>query len=64
MLHLASGERGAFSVGGMASKLRAVKALRRGGRPNRHRHRYRHPAQLAAIVAGGGRCTRFLPQAR
>lgn len=63
VLHLASGERGAFSVGGMASKLRAVKAAVGAGVQTAIANG-RQPAQLAAIVAGGGRCTRFLPAAR
>lgn len=62
VLHLAEEEKGAFSVGGMGSKLKAVaEAVSRGvecviasGR---------HPEQIAELAAGGGIGTRF-PLAR
>jgi glutamate 5-kinase len=59
VLNFARGDRGKFSIGGMATKLQAVKlsvdagietVIMNGSRPER----------LADVVAGGGLCSRFL----
>lgn len=51
-------DKGRFSIGGMASKLAAVKFAVSHGIET-HIANGRHPERLAAIVAGGGLSTRF-----
>lgn len=58
VLHLAEEEKGAFSVGGMNSKLRAVKEAVGGGIECIIASG-RHPEQIADLVEGRGVCTRF-----
>jgi len=60
--HLASAERGQFSVGGMASKLQAVKLAVDSGIPAVIGHG-RKPGVLTRIVAGESIGTRFTPPA-
>ncbi len=54
-------DRGRFSMGGMASKLSAVKFAVEAGIETCIAHG-RHPERLADIVAGEGVCTRFRPR--
>lgn len=54
-------DKGRFSMGGMASKLSAVKFAVRAGIET-HIANGRHPERLAEIVAGSGVSTKFLPQ--
>lgn len=58
VLHLAADEKGALSVGGMASKLRAVADAVEGGIECIIASG-RHPEQIADLVEGRGTCTRF-----
>jgi glutamate 5-kinase len=58
VLHLAQDEKGKHSVGGMASKLRAVSEAVRGGVACIIASG-RHPEQIADLVEGGGSGTRF-----
>ena len=58
VLHLAEEEKGAFSVGGMNSKLRAVKEAVEGGIECIIASG-RHPEQIADLAEGKGICTRF-----
>jgi glutamate 5-kinase len=51
-------DKGRFSMGGMASKLAAVKFAVDAGIETVIAHG-RHPERLAEIVRGGGMCTRF-----
>ncbi len=51
-------DKGRFSMGGMASKLDAVKFAVEAGIETHITHG-RHPERLAAIVAGNGISTRF-----
>jgi len=51
-------DKGRFSMGGMASKLSAVKFAVDAGIETVIAHG-RHPERLAEIVRGGGTCTRF-----
>lgn len=53
------GDKGKFSMGGMASKLAAVKFAVDAGIETHIAHG-RHPERLAGIVAGGGISTRFI----
>lgn len=55
-------DRGKFSIGGMASKLTAVRHAVEHGIETHIAHG-RHPERLAAILAGHGRSTRFLAKA-
>jgi glutamate 5-kinase len=55
------GDKGRFSMGGMASKLAAIKFALDAGIETHIAHG-RHPERLAAIVAGHGLSTRFNPQ--
>ncbi|MCF7731705.1 MAG: glutamate 5-kinase [Akkermansiaceae bacterium] len=54
------GDRGRFSMGGMASKLAAIKFAVAAGIETHIAHG-RHPERLAAIITGGGISTRFPP---
>jgi glutamate 5-kinase len=54
------GDKGRFSMGGMASKLAAIKFAVDAGIETHIAHG-RHPERLAAILAGDGISTRFLP---
>lgn len=58
VLHLAQDEKGKHSVGGMPSKLRAVREAVMGG-VECVIASGRHPEQLADLVDGAGSCTRF-----
>ncbi|MEZ0386695.1 MAG: glutamate 5-kinase, partial [Verrucomicrobium sp.] len=58
VLHLAQEDKGAFSVGGMGSKLRAV-ADAISGNVECIIASGRHPEQIADLVEGGGIGTRF-----
>lgn len=58
VLHLAQEEKGEFSVGGMASKLKAVRDAVAGG-VECIIASGRHPEQLADLVEGNGTGTRF-----
>lgn len=58
VLHLAQEATGAFSVGGMGSKLRAVQEALHGG-VSCIIASGRHPEQITALVEGGGVGTRF-----
>jgi glutamate 5-kinase len=53
------GDKGRFSMGGMASKLQAVKFAVEAGIETHIAHG-RHPERLAGIVAGNGISTKFL----
>jgi len=53
-------DKGKFSMGGMASKLKAVQTALDSGIEACIAHG-RHPARLADIIAGHGICTRFTP---
>jgi glutamate 5-kinase len=53
-------DRGKFSIGGMASKLSAVRLAVENGIETYIAHG-RHPERLAAILSGEGTSTRFLP---
>lgn len=55
-------DRGKFSIGGMASKLTAVRHAVDNGIETHIAHG-RHPERLASILAGTGLSTRFLPRA-
>lgn len=55
-------DRGKFSIGGMASKLQAVKHAVNAGVETHIAHG-RHPERLASILSGTGISTRFLAQA-
>ena len=59
VMGLASGERGNLSVGGMKTKLLAVKLAVDAGIETVIASGYR-PEQLGELIAGRGRCTRFL----
>lgn len=54
------GDQGRFSMGGMASKLAAIKSAVAAGIETHIAHG-RHPERLAAIITGGGISTRFPP---
>ena len=54
-----NGEKGALSVGGMKTKLQAVKLAVEAGIETMIASGYR-PEQLGELIAGGGRCTRFV----
>ena len=54
-------DRGKFSIGGMASKLAAVRLAVENGIETHIAHG-RHPERLASILAGNGLSTRFLPK--
>ncbi|MEI6653191.1 MAG: glutamate 5-kinase [Verrucomicrobiota bacterium] len=56
------GDKGRFSMGGMASKLASIKFALEAGIET-HIANGRHPERLADILAGHGISTRFLPQA-
>jgi glutamate 5-kinase len=56
------GDRGRFSMGGMASKLEAIRFAVEAGIET-HIANGRHPERLADIVAGRGLSTRFVPAA-
>ena len=58
VMGLASDEKGALSVGGMQTKLLAVKLAVEAGIETVIASGYR-PEQLGDLIAGGGRCTRF-----
>jgi glutamate 5-kinase len=58
VLHLAQEEKGEFSVGGMASKLKAVSEAVNGG-VECIIASGRHPEQIADLAEGSGICTRF-----
>ena len=58
VLHFAQEEKGSLSVGGMVSKLRAVKEAVQGGIECVIASG-RHPEQVSAVVEGGGIGTRF-----
>jgi glutamate 5-kinase len=60
VLHHVRDDKGRFSMGGMASKLSAVKFAVDAGIETCIAHG-RHPERLAEIVAGSGLCTRFRP---
>jgi glutamate 5-kinase len=55
------GDKGRFSMGGMASKLAAIKFAVQAGIETHIAHG-RHPERLAEIVAGHGISTRFRPK--
>lgn len=55
---LVVGTKGKFSIGGMASKLEAVRHARDAGIETIIAHG-EHPERLSEIVEGGGICTRF-----
>ena len=55
-------EKGRFSMGGMASKLAAIKFAVEAGIET-HIANGRHPERLAGILAGNGFSTRFQPRA-
>lgn len=54
------GDKGRFSMGGMASKLEAIRFALDAGIETHIAHG-RHPERLAAIAAGHGLSTRFIP---
>jgi glutamate 5-kinase len=58
VLDFASGQSGRFSIGGMASKLKAVKLAVESGVPTLIANG-RHPERLRELVNGGGIGTRF-----
>lgn len=58
VLDFASGQSGRFSIGGMASKLKAVKLAVESGVPTLIANG-RHPERLRELVRGGGIGTRF-----
>lgn len=60
VLHFARDEKGQYSVGGMASKLKAVEQAVRAGIETIIANG-RRPEQIPALVAGGGTGTRFAP---
>lgn len=60
VLSFARQEKGSLSVGGMESKLRAVKSAVEAGIETVIASGF-HPEQLGEIVAGNGFCTRFRP---
>ena len=60
---LANGSKGRFSVGGMISKLEAVKMAVEAGITTVIING-RHPERIAAVVAGKETGTRFIPKAR
>ncbi|MFC5051472.1 glutamate 5-kinase [Rubritalea spongiae] len=53
-------DKGKFSIGGMASKLKAVKVALDSGVPTVIAHG-KHPERLLEITQGSGLCTRFHP---
>ncbi|MFT5108257.1 MAG: glutamate 5-kinase, partial [Pseudoalteromonas tetraodonis] len=59
VMGLASDEKGALSVGGMQTKLLAVKLAVEAGIETVIASGYK-PEQLADLIAGRGRCTRFV----
>jgi len=59
VMGLANTETGALSVGGMQTKLVAVKLAVEAGIETVIASGY-HPEQLGELLAGGGRCTRFV----
>jgi glutamate 5-kinase len=59
VMGLANDETGALSVGGMQTKLQAVKLAVGAGIETVIASGYR-PEQLPDLIAGGGRCTRFV----
>jgi glutamate 5-kinase len=61
VLHHVQGDKGRFSMGGMASKLAAIQFALEAGIET-HIANGRHPERLAAILAGDGISTRFRPQ--
>jgi glutamate 5-kinase len=61
VLHHVRLEKGRFSMGGMASKLAAIKFAVAAGIET-HIANGRHPERLAGIVAGKGYSTRFHPR--
>lgn len=61
VLGFARDEKGQLSVGGMASKLRAVEAAVNAGIETVIANG-RKPEQIPALVRGSGRCTRFFPR--
>ncbi len=61
VLHHVRGDKGRFSMGGMASKLTAIKFALEAGIET-HIANGRHPERLAGILAGHGHSTRFLPR--
>jgi glutamate 5-kinase len=61
VFHHVRGDKGRFSMGGMASKLAAIQFALEAGIETHIAHG-RHPERLAAIVAGQGLSTRFRPQ--
>ncbi len=63
VFHHVRNDKGRFSMGGMASKLSAVKFAVEAGIETCIAHG-RHPERLAEIVAGNGIRTRFMPRAR
>jgi len=60
VLRMVRDDKGRFSMGGMASKLAAVRFAVDAGIETHIAHG-RHPERLAAILAGGGVSTRFAP---
>ena len=52
-------DKGKFSIGGMASKLKAVRVALDAGIETSIAHG-KHPERLADIVERGGLCTRFI----
>jgi glutamate 5-kinase len=63
VLHFARDEKGALSVGGMASKLRAVEAAVNAGIETLIASGLK-PEQLPELVEGTGIATRFRPKAK
>lgn len=61
VMHFAGEDKGKLSVGGMRTKLTAVKKAVEAGIPTLIASGH-HPEQLGELVAGGGRGTRFLPR--
>ena len=59
VMGFANGETGALSVGGMKTKLQAVKLAVEAGIETVIASGY-NPEQLGELIAGGGRCTRFV----
>jgi glutamate 5-kinase len=60
VLNFANGQSGRFSIGGMASKLKAVKIALQAGVPTLIANG-RHPERLLELVNGSGIATRFDP---
>jgi glutamate 5-kinase len=61
VMQFASDDRGRFSMGGMTSKLQAVKFAVDAGIET-HIANGRHPERIAGILSGHGISTRFAPQ--